>query len=317
MRKMDEREQRGRAGRGWHARAFAVTWIAFGLGCGDGTGLPGEVGEAQRGSSKVGGAVVSTVDGHPIHVADVEEVARASSLSPHEALERLQAELLLMSEAERRGVSGAEIEAVAVRARVQALLEAEAAASAAPESDVREAYEKDARFHKPERRVSVHVLARVASTAKPQEVEAARAIAAAAIPEVGRSSIDELRRRYASTIGSVGVKAEALPAFDRKAPLAPEYSAAMFSLSAPGVVPEPVRTSFGWHAIRVTEIIPAEETPYEKAAPVLREELSVPRQRAAIQELLKDLRRAHPVQVMKDVDDKLTVVDGAEANLGR
>ena len=78
----------------------------------------------------------------------------------------------------------------------------------------------------------------------------------------------------------------------------------MFSLSAPGVVPEPVRTSFGWHAIRVTEILPAEETPYEKAAPILRKELSVVRQTAAMQELLKDLSRAHPVQVMKDVDDK-------------
>jgi parvulin-like peptidyl-prolyl isomerase len=115
----------------------------------------------------------------------------------------------------------------------------------------------------------------------------------------------------------VGVKAEALPPFDRKAALAPEYSAAMFSLPAPGVVPEPVRTSFGWHAIRVTEILPAEETPYEKAAPILRGELSVARQTAAIQELLKELSRAHPVQVMKDVDDKLTVVDGAEAILGR
>jgi len=316
MRKNLERQRRVRAFWGRRGRALAAASGLALLSCGDVAGI-GQGGEAQRGAAKVGGAVVSTVDGHPIRIADIEAVVRRSSLSPREALERLQSELLLMGEAERRGVSGAAIEETAVRARVQALLDAEAAANVATDDEVRAAYERDPRFHKLERRASIHVLARVKRTAKREELEAARAVAAAAVPDLERLSFEELSARYSGKIGSVAVKAEKLLPYDRNAQLAPEYREALFSLEAQGVVREPVQTNFGWHVIRVTEILPEEHTPYEEAAPALREEISLKKQADAVKHLLEDLRRAHLVEVTNDVDDKLAVVDGAEEVVGQ
>jgi parvulin-like peptidyl-prolyl isomerase len=84
---------------------------------------------------------------------------------------------------------------------------------------------------------------------------------------------------------------------DRGAPFVKPYLAALFSLSAPGVVLEPVRTIFGWHAIRVTEIVPAESVPYEKAAEQLRGELLLARRQARVETLIAELRKVYPVQV--------------------
>lgn len=285
------------------------------VGCGGGTGAG--PGGPRRGSSEIGGSVVSTVNGHPIYVAEVEEVARATGLSPEEALRRLQTEQLLMAEAERRGVAGPAIEQVADRARVQALLEAEAAANEASESELREAYEKDPRFHVPERRASTHVLAKLDAKASPEQEQAARAIAERAIADLEKLDLPELQQRYAGEIDGIKVKVESLPAVDREDNLVKEYMEALYSLSSPGVVPEPVRTRFGWHAIHLTQILPPHETPFEVAVKTLRPEVSNRKKAAAVTSLLTDLRRTYAVTVMDGVNDKLSVVDGTESLRGR
>lgn len=267
----------------------------------------------RRGGAQVGGAVVSTVNGHPILISDVQALMKASTLSAREALERLQAEQLLMAEAERRGIAGAAIDLVAERARVQALLDREAAANVATQREVRAAYEKDVRFHMPERRLPFHVLARVSQTATDSEVAAARAIAVKAIQDLRSMDIAAVEARYSTTIDGVKVKTERLPPTRRESAFLKEFLDAVFSLSAPGVVPEPVRTKFGWHAIRVLEITAPRDAPYEEAEKVLRVEITTKKQADAVSALLTDVRHANPVKLVPDADDKLSSVDGTDA----
>jgi parvulin-like peptidyl-prolyl isomerase len=283
----------------------------FGAACGD-DGEGRSRGTAQHGSSKIGGAVVSTVDGHAISIADVQAVMRASSLSAREALDRLQAEQLLMAEAERRGTSSEAIDQVEVRAAVQALLDREAASRLASDSELRAAYERDARFHVPETRTTVHVLARVGDKASEKEAQAAYGVAKKAVGDLRTQDLSAVEARYSGSIDGIAVKTEHLPPVDRNAAFVREYLDGVFSIPAPGVVPEPVRTSFGWHAIRVLEITAARETPFEEAAAVLRGEVSTKKQTEGVNSLLLDLRHATPVELAADLDDKLSLVDGAE-----
>jgi parvulin-like peptidyl-prolyl isomerase len=262
--------------------------------------------------------VVSTVNGHAILISDVEALMKASSLGAREALERLQAEQLLIAEAERRGIGGPAIDRVAERARVQALLDKEAAAHVATDSELREAYEKDVRFHMPEQRQPIHVLARVGEAASDAQVAATRAIALKAIEDLRSMDIAAIEARYGTaTIDGVKVKMERLPPMHRESAFLKEFIDAVFSISGPGVVSEPVRTKFGWHAIRVLEITAPRHAPYEDAEKVLRVELTTKKQAQAVSALLTDLRHANPVKLVPDADDKLSLVDGTDALHGR
>ena len=69
------------------------------------------------------GQVVAVVNGRPIRVEEVHELARARQLSPREALRELEAEELLLGEASRRGYGrDAMTKRTVARAAVQALL---------------------------------------------------------------------------------------------------------------------------------------------------------------------------------------------------
>ena len=258
------------------------------------------LGESARGSSAVGGRVVSTVDGHAITVGEVEALVRAG-LSPREALRRLQAERLLMAEAERLGFGKtAAASQVATQARVQALLEAEADAVRVSDAEIRAAYERSKdRFEKPERRASVHVLAKLPKDASAEADAAARAFIERVIPELRDArDLDAFKQQQAArSTPEFKVVSERLPAVGRHERLVEPFLAALFSVAGPSVVPEPVRTSYGWHAIRVTEILPAVSTPYDKAAEQLRAELLTQKRKARIDELIAQLRQNYGVQI--------------------
>jgi peptidyl-prolyl cis-trans isomerase C len=289
-----------------------VCAYTFALSCGDDSDDGGR-GRAERGDAKVGGAVVSTVNGHPILISDVEALMKASSLGAREALERLQAEQLLMAEAERRGIAGPAIDQVVERARVQALLDMEAAAHVATDAELREAYVKDVRFHMPEQRASMHVLTRVGERASEAEVAAARTVAMKAIADLQTMEVPAIQARYSGTIDGVEVKTELLPPMHRDSAFLKEFIDTVFSIPAKGVVPQPVRTKFGWHAVRVIAIAPPRDAPYEQAEKVLRVDVTTKKQADAVSALLTELRHANPVTLVPNADAKLSSVDGAEA----
>ena len=85
----------------------------------------------------------------------------------------------------------------------------------------------------------------------------------------------------------------------------PEFSRALFSQSGLGVVPEPVRTQFGYHAILVTEIVPARGTPRSEALELLQAELGTHLHEKRVTALLTELRQRTPVTYARDVDSAL------------
>lgn len=285
-------------------RIGRLTWavaVAAGLGC----GTPGGGGSPRaRGGpgATVGGTIVSTVDGWGIELAEVREVARDTGLSARESLRRLQAEQLLMQEAARRGdlEGDAEVHEVARRAAVQALLDAEAAEVEVPEDDVREAYEAQrARFETKEQRRVLHVLAGAREGVAADVDARARAYVSAALPELrAATDFEAFTRAYSGrVVDGIQVAAELLPPLAREGRLVAPFEDAMFSLPEPGVVPEPVRTIYGWHAIRVLEVTRGSLVPYETAAVTLREELTLERRTKHVEELMATLRKRYPVSI--------------------
>jgi parvulin-like peptidyl-prolyl isomerase len=291
--------------------AIGVTIAVTGAACdGKRLGLPQK--DAEHGTAMVGGAVVSTVDGHPITVDEVEELVRAG-LSPREALDRLQAERLLMSDAERRGFGKLpSVALIGEQARVQALLEAEAAAVTISDEDLRAAYEKNKqRFEKPERRASVHVLANLPPKPTPQADAAAKAFAERMLGELAfAADVDAFIAAQAQKPSPPEFKivAEKIPPADREGktlPLLEPYLAALFSVSKPGVAAAPAHTKFGWHAVRVTEIVPAEKTPLDEAYATLRGEMLLARRKERVRKLVEELRGTYRVEIPADVGQTL------------
>lgn len=308
------RERVARATRRWQLRRGlracgapnALEWVAIGclaivylamMGC-DGSG-PVQMGDAQRGSAVVGGSVVSTVDGHPIELSEVEQIVSTSDLSPREALQRLQAERLLMAEADRRGYEGREVLEVATRALVQALLESEAQEVVVTEAEIQAAYERDTRFRAPEQRTSAHILIKLPPDATPADEADALGLAKAAIAEllVEPKEGFVLARYRKLRHPRLTIKGERLPAVAREGRFVREFEDAVFSLPEAGVVPEPVRTSFGFHAIKVIEIAPAVDIDLVGATKVLKEELLTEKRKQRVDDLLQAFRKRYGVEL--------------------
>jgi parvulin-like peptidyl-prolyl isomerase len=241
--------------------------------------------------------VVGSVDGQPIHAGEVDHLARGFGMEPKDALTRLTAERLLEDEAERRGYGARlETEHVARQALAQALLER--AVEQAPETQVSQA-EIDAayaaareRFEVPELRTATHVLAALPKEPSAEQEQAARAFIADAIRRLQAGGDREaiLNALGAEKPGDFQVQVQQLPAAPAHGMFVPEFADALFSLSAPGVVPEPVRTQFGYHAIVLTRIEPAHTTPRAEADATLRSELETKKRKARTDALLLELK---------------------------
>lgn len=288
------------------ARLFAHLALAACVACGDGAADGAQDGGAARGRDERGpaapaeGRVISTVDGAAITVEEVEEVARETGLSPLDALRRLQEERVLVAHAEAAGLGDApEVGDAVRRASVQALLARRVEAAITPETipadEVRRRIEEQrARFARPERRVTTHVLARVPEGEVRPEAEAAaerfarraieRLVAAAdAVAEAHAMEAEDAPGR------SFRVHVEDLPPVERDGRLVPEYLAATYSLERAGVVPQPVRTRFGWHAIVVREIVPPWRAPDDEVEETVRDELTVEARARRLDELVAEL----------------------------
>lgn len=255
-------------------------------------------------ASTVGGRVVSVVDGAPIRLDDVQRVVDALGLEPRAALRRLQRQRLLAAEARRRGLQEhPEVRRARRRAAVQALLQARVENVAIDEEAVREAYDRAVeRFDEPEKRTSVHVLVRVDKDAPETMKARARALAEKALADLRAADdvqpvIDAYAKRRERELRVV---AERVPPVARDASFAEPYVQAVFSLEEPGVVPQPVRTEFGWHAVAVTDIDPARKTPFHEAAQTLRAELRLKAEKKRMDALMQRLRERAAIERDKE-----------------
>jgi len=108
------------------------------------------------------------------------------------------------------------------------------------------------RFVTPEKREVSHILVNIPSDAGEDEVADAREqLAALKERLVAGESFEDLARENSDDPGSA-TGGGAL-GFIERGMMVPEFEAAAFALS-PGEVSDPVRTSFGWHLVKVTSV---------------------------------------------------------------
>jgi parvulin-like peptidyl-prolyl isomerase len=262
---------------------------------------------------EVSGDVVSRVNGSAIGVTEVERLAQVGKLPPNAALERLQAERLLGQEANERGYARrSHTELIAREALVQELLANVVEPVEVSQQELEQSYaSQKSRFTQPEKRRATHVLAKLDPSAGPEAKAVAQAFIKQTIRalQTSRDSQETLAMAKAESSPSFSVEVQELPLAADDGTFVAEFSRALFSLDAPGVVPEPVNTEFGYHAILLTEIVPALDEPQSVAFETLRQEIVTRKRTQQMQALLTDLRKHTRVKFADDTQKILATLD--------
>jgi parvulin-like peptidyl-prolyl isomerase len=290
------------------ARALAIS-LALACGCDRGEQARDRPNEA----GALGQGVVATVNGAPITLRELQLFVDRSGLSPRAALERLEAELILAGEAQRRGYAEtAPVDETVRQAEVQALLIRDIESIAVGPEELAAAYAGSGeRFDAPERRLSTHVLAALPKQPTTEQEQAAERFAREAIQRLDQSSDPRSTlaalKQTKSALFTVTV--EQLPPTARNGPFVAEYMSALFSTSAPGVVPQPARTMFGWHAIVVTEIQPPHRVDREDAERELKQELELAARKRALEQLVRKLQGAARISYERSASSALATLE--------
>jgi peptidyl-prolyl cis-trans isomerase D len=141
------------------------------------------------------------------------------------------------------------------------------------DAEIADAYNKNkARFSTPEKRSASHILITVAKDAKPADDAAAKAKAQAILAELQKAPNDFAKIAKAQSQdpgsaelgGDLGVVEKGL--FDKP------VEDAIFALKE-GETSGLVRSSFGYHIVKVTKVVPATQKPLEEAKPEIAAEL--------------------------------------------
>ncbi len=239
--------------------------------------------------------VVSSVDGVAVTLSDVERIVQKTGLPRAEALAKLEAEQLLAAKAKSLGFGAhPNVQYAVKQAMVQALLSADVEPTEVTQSEIEETYQDDIKTYRvPERRRALHVLAKVNEVAGEMTSKAAESFARKAIRAFQSSrDIEEVFERYKAEKSDLfPIVAERLPAVARDGRFHKAFEDAMFGMAEPGVLANPVRTSFGWHAIVLLEIIPAKNIGIDDVADDLRRKIVRVKRKAALGELIDSLRK--------------------------
>ncbi len=236
--------------------------------------------------------LVARVGGVSIGAAEVEGLMQVEDLSAEAALQQLIDEELLAQEAARLGFSvEPEAERGIERMMVRAMLhdmEKEHTPELVSDEELREDYARfEDRFRVPERRRSWHILVKDSG-------EEAQAIAGSILRELHRA--DDPRtvfERYAQGAAEgteLEVLAEDLPAVTEKASLQKSYRNAIFAAKTEGPLKDLVQTSYGWHAIVVAEILPAEQRSMAEVEDETRVRISQAKRAATLVQTVQSLK---------------------------
>ena len=247
-----------------------------------------------------------------IGASEVASRMALEGLDAETAVEQLIEEAALVQEAERSGFAENRedelgIERLMVRTMLHDL-EKENTPESISGEEVREAYALNAsEFQVPERRRSWHILVQSQS-------EAAEALAESILRELERA--DDPRTVYERYVDggpedmSLTLIAEDLPAITKKASLKKSYKDAVFGAKTEGPLKNVVNTSYGWHAIVVTEILPEEIRAFEEVEAELRERLSQKRRLGAIVAIVQGLEAEGLVQYDEQAVQRLLSMPG-------
>ncbi|MCU0230169.1 MAG: peptidyl-prolyl cis-trans isomerase, partial [Acidobacteria bacterium] len=145
---------------------------------------------------------------------------------------------------------------------------------------------KDA-FSRPEERRARHVLVKVDAAADQATLDAAKSkIEMVAAQARSGADFGRLAADYSDDPGSKAQGGDL--GFFPRGRMVPEFDAAVFSM-APGAISDPIRTSFGYHVIKVEEVRPAGQRPLAEVKEQIRGQLRFPRLREEASKLAKEL----------------------------
>ncbi len=132
------------------------------------------------------------------------------------------------------------------------------------EAELKEYYEQHKEeFHLPEERRARHILVKVGPDAKENEAEAARQKAEEILQEIKKGGdFAELAKKYSDDTATKTKGGDL--GFFRRGVMVKPFDEAVFSMKK-GEVKGPVRTTFGWHLIKLEEVRPEHTKSFEEA----------------------------------------------------
>ncbi len=257
--------------------------------------------EVPEGTAQIGGDIVSTVNGHPIHDDSVLSLARSADLDADEALARRQAEELLALEAYRRGFgSSVDAEQQERERLVQALLDRvndSVPFESISDDEVSQRFaQQSAALGRPERRKIRQIVVRVDDDADPERWDEAERLALRLRGEWQTDPDAFARYRDVDSLEGFPLQVEASGRITQ-GNLQSLLDAAVFRQPEVGLLSEAYRSSGGWHAIEVTEIEPAVAAVLEDHVDRIRDELANERRRDALIQLADDAEQRFEVEI--------------------
>jgi parvulin-like peptidyl-prolyl isomerase len=256
--------------------------------------------------------VVARVGGRVIGLSEVEALMEAEELGAEAALQKRVDQELLAQEAERLGFTlEREGERMVERLMVRTMLhdfEKENGPDSISDEELREDYALYIdKFRIPERRRSWHILVKDSG-------DAAKSLAESILRELRQAKDPRtVFDRYAGG-GPEGTELEILtedlPAITTSASFQKPYKDAVFAAKSTGPLNEVVGTSYGWHAIVVAEIVPAEQRSIEEVEDESRDRLSQAKRALKLVRTVQALQAEGLVEYDAEVVDRLLSMAG-------
>jgi peptidyl-prolyl cis-trans isomerase SurA len=164
------------------------------------------------------------------------------------------------------------------------------------DADIRTEYDRMARDEGKEIEVHVrHIVVSVAENAPAPEVEQAYATAKAIAIEARQPGVDFVELAKKRSQGSSAADGGEL-GFFRRGAMVPAFEKVAFSLK-PGEVSDPVRTSVGWHVLKLEERRAVGLLPLSELKPQIEEKLHREMGERASTQYVKTLRQAAVVEI--------------------
>lgn len=210
--------------------------------------------------------IAQEAQNYPAPTAAASRTAAAHALATKALLLRRAAELGL-DPAPERDEDGREETAEA--ALVRAVLEAEIEITPPTDAECRRVYDAQrSKFRSPDLYEASHILIEPRSNAEGDVREALMAVGrlAAALAEGGSSFAELARGHSACPSGATGGSLGQL----RHGDLVREVESVLLTLTPGQIAPEPVRSRFGWHILRLDRHIAGRDLPFEIAAEAIR-----------------------------------------------